>query len=222
VSYTLPLAPSGVTTTPNGAEASIGLAWSQTNNSVTVSSWQVDRSADGGANWVKQATVSVMSYTDYSPAAGVSYQYRIQAIGSNGVLSPSSAVTAAVTWNDWVFRPVDGSALVTFAGGPARAPWTQQQAITEAETQSAYRREYVGPYQARRVDLSATFGLSSETPYQTRERLRAMALNRTEGWLKSPSGDVMRGRLRDLSGEINTATKWESLRLQFVEQRGVS
>lgn len=221
-SFTPPAAPFPVLVTENNAEASIAISWTQPAGTTPALSWIVQRSKDGGANWTTLATVSVTHYTDYSPASGVSYLYRVQAVGTNGTLTASATVAGSVTWSDWVFRPVDGGALITFSGGPARAPWQQGQEIHVPETQSAYRREFVGPYKARTVDLSAMFGNSGPTAYETREHLRALVLSRAEGWLKSPSGDVMRGKFKNLGGEIQLPTRWEDLRLQFVEMRGAS
>lgn len=189
----------------------------------------IERSTNG-TNWTRLTTVEdaaigtgLNSWSDYSIAAGVSYQYRIVPIGTNGTETAGSASSAtSCSWNDWVFRPVDGSSLVTFSAGPARAPWRQNQEINVPETQSEYRREYVGSYKARTVDLSAVFGLPTETAFTVREYLRTLVLDRAEGWLKSPSGDVLRGKLRDLSGETRLPTKWEDLRVGFVEMREVS
>jgi hypothetical protein len=221
-SFTPPLAPSAFTATPSTAEASIVLGWTQTNNATVASSWCVERSLDGGTTWTKQGVVSVTNYTDYTPASGKPYSYRVQAIGSNGVMTASATVTALVSWSDWVFRPVDGSALIVFSGGPAKAPWAQGQDINEPPTQSALRREYVGAYVARKVDLTSLFGPSNGvTAFTTREILRGYVLSRTEGWLKSPGGDVMRGKLQGMGGEERLPTPWQDVRLGFKEMRKV-
>jgi hypothetical protein len=219
-SFTPVGAVTGLTLTENAAEAKIALAWTAPGGAISATSYTVQRSANGGTSYTDLATVTVTSYTDYSPASGVSYLYRVVAVGSNGTQTTSGTVAGSVSWTDWVFRPVDGSDLLTFSAGPARAPWTQGQAINVPETQSRYRREYVGQYQARTVDLSAMFGHGEETAFETREYLRTLVLDRAEGWLKSPSGDVLRGKLQSLSGEIRLPTQWEDLRVGFRETRG--
>jgi hypothetical protein len=221
-SFNPPLAPTGLTATANVAGASIGLAWIQTNNATVASSWCVERSSDGGATWTKQAVVSVTNYTDYTPASGKPYSYRVQAIGSNGVMTASTPATASVSWSDWVFRPVDGSPLVTFSLGinqPAKVSWHQNQEINVPQTQSTLRRRYIGPYQARTADIAAAFGNSNGTAYSQREALRGYILAGAEGWLKSPSGDVWKGVLEDIGGSIATAPKWEEFACKFRETR---
>jgi hypothetical protein len=160
-----------------------------------------------------------MSYTDYSPAAGVSYQYRIQAIGSNGVLTPSSAVTASVTWECWRFIPSDSTTALVW--NEWSAPIELDQDRVEVQGRGTYTITARGPRAQRRIQLSAKFlGNGADTPEAQVSRLFTLATAGTRGWLKGPEGTTLYGELYAPRYEPQRgwAGDFAAVAVQFVER----
>lgn len=93
----VPNAPSALTAVPRDATwqqpyNAITLAW--TDNSRTDWGFRVERSAAGAGAWTELARTVNVSYEDTTGALGVTYDYRIRAIGLAGDSLPSNSARA--------------------------------------------------------------------------------------------------------------------------------
>lgn len=180
-----------------------------------------ERSPDAGATKVVLGTVSVAdlaaSLTDYSAPYGLTH-YRAVAIGANNTETPGDWTAEVNRFAHWRFIPVNGVNPIRFAYGPPRVSWRVDEDVQVPQTQSRYRREIAGPTFARTAEISATFADNTDlTAQQQREQLLEHARLGTVGYLKSPMGDVWKGRLGNPSGEPDEAFQREQVRLSFRE-----
>ena len=78
----------------------INLSWTAPSGNATISGYQIERSTNGGSTWstiVSNTGSAGTAYSDTGLAASTTYTYRISAINSGGIGSPSS--TASATTN---------------------------------------------------------------------------------------------------------------------------
>ncbi len=90
-----PAAPSNLMTT-NVTSAQVDLAW--TDNSANEDGFVIERSTDGGANWISvgQTAAGVATFSDTTVIPGNSYLYQVYAFNANGNSAPSNSVQANV------------------------------------------------------------------------------------------------------------------------------
>ncbi|HEX7708685.1 MAG TPA: Ig-like domain-containing protein, partial [Thermoanaerobaculia bacterium] len=96
-SLPVPYSPSSLQATPRQASwqqpyNAIGLSWSD--NSRTDFGFKVERTAAGLAAWSELARVSGNTYEDTTGSLGVTYDYRVRAIGLAGDSAPSATARA--------------------------------------------------------------------------------------------------------------------------------
>lgn len=129
---------------------------------------------------------------------------------------------ASVTFHDWRFIPLHDEELAvrfrTNLNSPVQAPWTIDERVTIPETQGPYQQVYRQRGRARVVDLEVTF---SEIDGRDARGWRDLVLQHieagTEGYLKSPHGDVWKGVLLAPSGQSRVGPEWETVRFKFRE-----
>lgn len=126
---TPPMAPTALTGTSTSAW-SVDLAW--VDNAVDETAYVVERSVDGGANWITlTATLpaGTTAYRDSGVKAATAYTYRLRATNAGG--TSTSAVCAVTTrsllFSD-VFTGANGSSWSTtkWAGSATSGSWTIQ------------------------------------------------------------------------------------------------
>jgi hypothetical protein len=90
ITYTLPVAPSGLTATPIST-SSVELSW--TDNAIVETGYRVERSLDGISEWVQisgDLAVNTTLFTDDTVTSGITYYYRVYAFNSAGNLGYSN------------------------------------------------------------------------------------------------------------------------------------
>lgn len=91
---TPPSTPTGLFATPIN-ETQINLNWTASTDNVGVTSYQVERSTDGGATWPFTAVSNTNSYSNTGLTFGTTYRYRVKAKDAAGNISTASSVIAA-------------------------------------------------------------------------------------------------------------------------------
>jgi hypothetical protein len=112
-----PFPPTGLTATP-ASSSQINLVWSapSDNGGSPVTGYKIERSANGGATWSVITTNTGSTSTTYSDtglAANTAYTYRVSAINSVGIGSPSNTASAT-TPQPSQFITLVSSGLVEF------------------------------------------------------------------------------------------------------------
>ncbi|MDH3539378.1 MAG: Ig-like domain-containing protein [Acidimicrobiia bacterium] len=112
-----PPAPAGLTATPQPSFDSIDLAW--TGSGPLAQEYSVERALAGSGSFAEISATTVTTYRDVSVAPGVTYDYRVRAIGEAGFSPYSNVATATAPQAtadtepptvDFV-TPADGSTL---------------------------------------------------------------------------------------------------------------
>ena len=96
--FTIPRAPTGLTAAPS-LSSQIHLSWTApTNNGGTaITGYKVYRSTSSGTETGYVSLGSVTSYTNTGLTAGTTYFYKVRAVNSVGISTPSNEASAAPT-----------------------------------------------------------------------------------------------------------------------------
>lgn len=156
-SFTPPPATPAPTLTEDRRIAAIVVEWPVDAYIAWLSVWQpfrtaatfaIERTVDG-VNWSRRATVDMplglstrVSWTDYTVASGQSYQYRIVAIGDNGletIGSISDPITAGFVI-PWLIHPTDPTQNIPLPLTANELMVTYPQSRTETETLGGARK----------------------------------------------------------------------------------
>jgi hypothetical protein len=117
VSFTPPAEPN-VTTTRNDQSASITINIEHptpVDPQPTVIYSDVFRRKQGESNWMRVATGVQNSFTDYTPASGIVYEYKVRAWGDNETYTVSAVVSEFVEFTGvWLHDTTDPSTLHQF------------------------------------------------------------------------------------------------------------
>jgi hypothetical protein len=117
VSFTPPAEPN-VTTTSNSQNASITINIEHptpVDPQPTVIYSDVFRRKQGESNWMRIATGVQNSFTDYTPASGIVYEYKVRAWGDNETYTDSAVVSESVEFTGvWLHDTTDPSTLHQF------------------------------------------------------------------------------------------------------------
>jgi hypothetical protein len=117
VSFTPPAEPN-VTTTSNSQNASITINIEHptpVDPQPTVIYSDVFRRKQGESNWMRIATGVQNSFTDYTPASGIVYEYKVRAWGDNETYTDSVVVSESVEFTGvWLHDTTDPSTLHQF------------------------------------------------------------------------------------------------------------
>ncbi|MFL6427945.1 MAG: hypothetical protein ACJ71S_06860 [Acidobacteriaceae bacterium] len=87
------------TAAPSTTAHSVNLKWGAPSTGIPTGSYDVDRANSGSTHFshIGSTPASVTNWTDYSPQAGQTYQYRVRALDHNGDTGPpSSAITLKI------------------------------------------------------------------------------------------------------------------------------
>ncbi len=87
------------TAAPSTAAHSVSLKWGQPSTGMPTGSYDVDRAVSGSSHFshIGSTPASVTNWTDYSPQAGQTYQYRVRALDHAGDTGPpSNAITMKI------------------------------------------------------------------------------------------------------------------------------
>lgn len=115
VSFTPPAEPN-VTTTRNNASITINIEHpTPVDPQPTVIYSDVFRRKQGESNWMRIATGVQNSFTDYTPASGIVYEYKVRAWGDNETYTDSAVVSESVEFTGvWLHDTTDPSTLHQF------------------------------------------------------------------------------------------------------------
>jgi beta-lactamase superfamily II metal-dependent hydrolase/chitodextrinase len=101
-----PTAPANLTATA-AAYNQVDLTWSASSDNVGVTSYQVNRSTNGGGSWVSAGTSTTTGFADLGLSGNTTYTYQVTARDAAGNVSPGSNLASATT-------PVAPSPAVVF------------------------------------------------------------------------------------------------------------
>ena len=82
------------TAAPSTTAHSVSLKWGTPSTGIPTGSYDVDRAVSGSTHFshIGSTAASVTNWTDYSPQAGQTYQYRVRALDHEGYTGPPSSV----------------------------------------------------------------------------------------------------------------------------------
>ena len=87
------------TAAPSTTAHSVNLKWGPPSTGIPTGSYDVDRAVSGSTHFshIGSTPASVTNWTDYSPQAGQTYQYRVRALDHDGDTgSPSDVITLKI------------------------------------------------------------------------------------------------------------------------------
>lgn len=184
-------------------------------NSTFGGSWRVERSLAGAGAYTALTTLSnpasgtTASYTDYIPASGQTYDYRVVAIGSNGTETVVAPVQSGITRDMWAFVPRDNPTNQLLFAHERQAGWQHDRAFQEIETRGPATLHAWGGKRRLVVNITATYVDSTDSLIRTgygltkeQWRQRFIDLVGVQGYLCSPDGLVARGILEPPSGQF--------------------
>jgi hypothetical protein len=224
--YTPPPAPTNLTPTPNKTNATMDLTWTQPTNATIVTGWLVERSEGSSTTWIKRANTVATSYTDVAVGSGVLYRYRVTAAGANGTITQGAQSAAtSVVYENVRFTALDGSLDFRFWYNTAidGAPDRQHHRMP---TQSRYLPSFAGPSNAEQLTLASTFldddgtvgdGLRAIDSYNL---IKAAVDTGTMGYLRTPSGRVLKGILTAPAWHDYTTPKAQIIITVHFEEKG--
>ncbi|MHB8585202.1 MAG: fibronectin type III domain-containing protein [Thermoplasmatota archaeon] len=140
--FELPSAPLGLSA--NAGSAVITLTWSAptTNGGTAITGYQVNRGTSSGAERILAELGTVTTYTDTTPAGGVTYYYAVQAVNSVGVGAASAESSAIILTTpglptDVAAVPSDAGVTVSWVAAPNGGSAIEHYSIWRAEQSGA-------------------------------------------------------------------------------------
>lgn len=134
----------------------VALSWA---GATHVTSYILERSADGVSGWSQIYAGGTASYTDTPPSAGVTYYYRVKSVKG----SATSAASAVFTGASILAAPTPTGLAVTAHGNRNVVTWTVPSGAYGTLTTSLYRGTTAGGESATAIATGQTSGSYNDT-----------------------------------------------------------
>jgi hypothetical protein len=224
VSFTPPAIPP-LNTSVNSAGGFIGVTWTSptpTGTQPTVSYVDLYRRVSGGAfaRIVTQLPASG-TYPDYAAASGVTYEYKVTAVGTNATTSDSNTASAGVVFTSgvWLHDPLDPVGTAHFFQY-REVNLSDSPKLASGEFQFVGRALPVVNFDAKAMTRELKLRLALMDGTSDRAAVEGFFYRRNTLCLRDFKGRKVYGVLRELTSTDEKWGSWLDLNLLAVDYRG--